>query len=163
MLKKIINVFLILFFSVIIIYADEVELTSDKYILYNLNDNKVLLEKDSHKETQIASLTKIMTVIISIENVKDFNEEVVITKEMLKGLTWDIATIGLKSGDKVTYNDLLYGAILPSGADAVNALSISISGSKEKFVKLMNDAFLRSELTQQYYEAISKDNVSNQT
>ena len=74
MLKKIINVFLILFFSVIIIYADEVELTSDKYILYNLNDNKVLLEKDSHEETQIASLTKIMTVIISIENIKSYNK-----------------------------------------------------------------------------------------
>lgn len=165
MLKKIINIFLILFFSVTIIYADEVKLTSDKYILYNLNENKVLLEKDSHKETQIASLTKIMTVIISIENVKDFNKEVIITKEMLKGLTWDIATIGLKSGDKVTYNDLLYATMLPSAADAVNALALSINGSYENHLMIMNAKAKELELNNTHYSNViglyDKDNYSS--
>lgn len=138
MLKKIISLILVFFLFIIEINAESIELTSEKYILYNLNDDMVLLEKDSNEKTQIASLTKVMTVIIAIENIKNFNETVVITSEMLEGLTWDIATVKLKEGDIVTYNDLLYAAMLPSAADAVNALAISISGSYENHLKKMN-------------------------
>ncbi len=128
---------LILFFDVV--YAKEVDLVSEKYIIYNMNDNEIIDENNSHDETSIASLTKIMTVIVAIENIKDFDEKITITNDMLKGIDWDVATAGFKVGDKLTYNDLLYGAILPSGADAVNALAISISGNKDDFVKLMNN------------------------
>ena len=138
MVKKIISFITIFFLSFNIINAEEINLTSEKYILYNLNDNKILLEKDSNEKTQIASLTKIMSVIVSIENIKNFDEEVTITSEMLKGLTWDIATIKLKEGDIVTYNDLLYAAMLPSAADAVNALALSLSGSYENHLIMMN-------------------------
>ena len=137
MQKRLIS-FFVFFFFLFNINASEIELTSEKYILYNLNDNRVLLEKDSHDETQIASLTKLMTVLISIESIKDFNKKVTITSEMLNGLTWDIATIGLKVGDEVTYNDLLYATMLPSAADAVNALAISMSGTYEKHLIKMN-------------------------
>ena len=154
MVKKIVSIFLFFFLSFIIINADEVELTSEKYILYNLNDNKVLLEKGSHDETQIASLTKIMTVIVSIENIKDYNEKVTITKDMLKGLTWDISTIGLKVGDIVTYDDLLYAAMLPSAADAVNALALSISGSYENFLIMMNAKAKELELNNTHYSNV---------
>ncbi len=165
MVKKIVSIFLFFFLSFIIINADEVELTSEKYILYNLNDNKVLLEKDSHDETQIASLTKIMTVIVSIENIKDYNEKVTITKDMLKGLTWDISTIGLKVGDIVTYDDLLYAAMLPSAADAVNALALSISGSYENFLIMMNAKAKELELNNTHYSNVigltDKNNYSS--
>lgn len=140
MLKKIISIiFIFLLFNINIINASEVNVTSEKYILYNLNDNTILDEKNSTDKTYIASLTKIMTVIVAIEHIDDFNKEITITNEMLKDIEWDVAVTGFKVGEKVTYNDLLYGAILSSGADAVNALAISVSGDKEKFVKLMND------------------------
>ncbi len=138
MLKKIISVILLFFLFSINICASSVELTSDKYILVNLTDDIVLLEKNSNDKTQIASLTKIMNVLISIENIKDYNAKVVITKEMLEGLTWDIATIKLKVGDILTYDDLLYAAMLPSAADAANALAISVSGSYENHLIKMN-------------------------
>ncbi len=146
------------------VFAENLDLISDKYILYNLNDNKVLMQKDENEETQVASLTKIMTTIVAIENIENFEEKVTITKEMVNNIEWDVAKIGLKAGDTVTYNDLLYGAILPSAADCVNALAISISGSYTKFVKLMNDKVKDLKLEHTHFENVvglySKENYS---
>ena len=139
MLKKVSKIFLFLFLLFDIVYATELDLFSDKYILYNLNENEVLMEKDANVKTDIASLTKVMTILVSIENIEDFEKEVTITKEMLSGIASDVSVAGFKRGEKLTYNDLLYGAMLPSGADACHALAISIAGSKENFVKLMNE------------------------
>lgn len=131
-------VLIIFFLATKSIFATELNLNSDKYILYNLDENIVLDKKDENKETSVASLTKIMTTIVAIENIKDFDKTVTITKEMFKDIAWDVSVAGFKVNDKVTYNDLLYGAILPSGADAVNALALSVSDSYEDFIKLMN-------------------------
>lgn len=139
MVKKIISVIFLFFLFIVPIYADELSIDSDKYILYNLNDNSVIIEHNSNEKTQIASLTKIMTTIVAIENVKDYNRKVTITKEMYNNIEWDIAVAGYKVGDKVTYNDLFYGAILPSGADAVNALAYSVFNNYDSFIKKMND------------------------
>lgn len=147
------------------IYAENLDLISDKYILYNLNDNKVLIEKNENEETQVASLTKIMTTIVAIENIEDFDKKVTITKEMVNNIEWDVAKIGLKTGNVVTYNDLLYGAILPSAADCVNALAISISGSYEKFVELMNNKVKELGLKHTHFENVvglyNEDNYSS--
>ena len=154
MLKKIISLILVFFLFMIEINAETVTLSSDKYILYNLNDDMVLLEKNSNEKTQIASLTKIMTVIVAVENIKDFDAKVVITSKMLEGLAWDIATIKLKEGEIVTYNDLLYAAMLPSAADAVNALAISIGGSYENYLKKMNQKAKELNLKNTHYSNV---------
>lgn len=139
MAKKIISFILFFFLFIVSINADELNLSSDKYILYNMNDDNVLIEHNSDEKTQIASLTKIMTTIVAIENVKDYNKKITITKEMFNDVAWDVATAGYKVGDKVTYNDLFYGAILPSGADAVNALAYTVFGNYDAFIKKMNE------------------------
>ena len=139
MVKRITSVIFSFFLFIVPIYADELSIDSDKYILYNLNDDSVIIEHNSNEKTQIASLTKIMTTIVAIENVKDYNRKVTITKEMYNNIEWDIAVAGYKVGDKVTYNDLFYGAILPSGADAVNALAYSVFDNYDSFIKKMND------------------------
>ena len=82
MAKKIISFILFFFLFIVLINADELNLSSDKYILYNMNDDNVLMEHNSDEKTQIASLTKIMTTIVAIENVKDYNKKITITKEM---------------------------------------------------------------------------------
>lgn len=147
------------------VFAENLDLISDKYILYNLNDNKILMQKNENEETQIASLTKIMTIIVAIENITDFDEKVTITKDMVNNIEWDVAKIGLKSGDIVTYNDLLYGAMLPSAADCVNALAISISGNYKDFIKLMNNKVKELKLKHTHFENVvglySKDNYSS--
>ncbi len=116
------------------------EIHSDNALLYNMNDNTVLFEKESEEVIKIASMTKIMTTIIAIENIENLDEKVTLTSNMFYGLVEANASVaGFKVGDLVTYRDLLYGTMLPSGADATQALAILISGSEENFVKLMND------------------------
>lgn len=134
-MKKIIFLFIIFFLSILKINA--LEIKSENAILYNLNDNSVLYEKNSKDKVQIASLTKIVTAITVIENIEDLNKEVIITYEMIKGLS-GYAKLGLKVGDKLSYLDLLYALMLPSAADAAKALAISTSGSIDEFSILMN-------------------------
>ena len=115
------------------------ELSSKKAVLYNMNENKIIYELNKDEKTSIASLTKIMTTLVAIENIDDYNKKVTINYEMLKGLAEEnAAVIGLKVGQNVTYNDLLYGMFLSSGADATKAIAISISGNEKNFVELMN-------------------------
>lgn len=136
--KRINKILFLCFLLIDVVYASSLDLVSEKYYLYNLTEEKVMLEKDANVKTDIASLTKIMTIIVSIENITDFDEKVEITGEMLDPIAWDVSVAGFQRGEEVTYNDLLYGAMLPSGADATNALAISTAGSYEKFIDLMN-------------------------
>lgn len=138
-MKKIL-IFLIIILTININYvnAEEFDITSRNVILYNLNDSNILYEKESNQKVPIASLTKIMTTITAIENIDNLDEKVTITSQVFNGIE-EYAQAGLKIGDKVTYKDLLYGVMLPSGADAVNALVLNISKNEADFIKLMND------------------------
>lgn len=114
------------------------EFNSDKVLIYDYTDDKFLYTKNPEKVTSIASITKILTTITAIENVKDLDKKVQITPQMLNSVNRELSKAGLKSKDKVTYRDLLYASILPSGADATTALAFLISGGVDNFVKLMN-------------------------
>lgn len=114
------------------------ELYSKNILVYNLDENKVLYSKNSDEKVSIASLTKIMTTIVSIENIKDLDEKITITDKMLENVPYDASIAGLEVGDKLTYKDLLYASLIPSGADATDSLAVSISGTIDKFVELMN-------------------------
>lgn len=116
----------------------EIEVKSNNVIMYNLNDNSIIYEKNSNEKVSIASLTKIMTAITVIENKESLDEYVVISSDMLLGLD-GYAKADLKVGDKVKVIDLLYALMLPSASDAAQALSISTSGSVYEFSKLMNE------------------------
>lgn len=114
------------------------DLYSDKVLVYDLTDDLVLLEKKSEEAASIASLTKIMTTITAIEKNQDINKRVEITDAVFAGLPWDASVAGLKVGDILTIEDLLFASILPSGADATQALAIYTSGSVDSFVSDMN-------------------------
>lgn len=113
---------------------------SDKAILINLNDNTIIYSKKENEKASVASLTKMMTAIVAIENIGNLDEEVYITNEDWKGLIENDASVaGFVRYRKYTYEDLLYGLMLPSGADCANALSRLIGGSIPNFVKMMNE------------------------
>ena len=114
--------------------------TNSKIVeIYDLVDNKILYEVNSNEVVSVASLTKIVTTIVAIENIKDFDEKVFITWNMLSKVSDNAHVAGLKVGDKVTYKDLLYATMVTSGADAANSLAISVSGSISNHVKKMNE------------------------
>ncbi|MCI8459829.1 MAG: D-alanyl-D-alanine carboxypeptidase, partial [Bacilli bacterium] len=129
--------FILMFFYV---RVNALELNSKYAVLYNLNEDKVIYELNKDDVVSVASLTKIMTTLVAVENIKDYNQEVILKEEMFFGLKEANAyVINLRVGQKVTYNDLLYGMFLASGADATRAVAISVAGSEEKFVELMNN------------------------
>lgn len=138
-MKKIV-LFILCFFTFIInVFAlDDPTLYSKNYCLYDLTDDKIIYEKNIQERTNIASLTKIMTTITAIEKINNLDDYVTITNEMLSNIKYDASLAGLKIGDKLTYKDLLYASILPSGADATQALAYSLSGSINSFVNDMN-------------------------
>ena len=107
--------------------------------IYDLTDKKVLYDVNANDVVSIASLTKIATTITALENIENLDEEVVITSEILNTVSWEAARAGLRAGDRLTYRDLLYASMLPSGADATNSLAILSSGSIDAFVEKMNN------------------------
>ena len=138
-MKKILFLIILLLIPLNIYALEYPKINSDKAIVYDLTSDKILYEKNSNEQTNIASLTKIMTTITAIEKIDDLNEEVIITEEILDTVSKKASIAGLKKNDKVTYEDLLYASMLPSGADATNTLAISLSGSIDNFVKDMNN------------------------
>ena len=125
---------------------------NSKYLeIYDLTDNKILYEIDSNKEVPIASLTKIATIITAIENIEDVDEEVVITQEIINTLDDDVSIAGLKVGDRVTYRDLLYASMVPSGADAVHAIAILKFGSLDNLLEMTNELVVRIGLSNTHF------------
>ena len=136
---KSIVIFLLFFTLINNVYAFDIPDIGAKNIYFvNIDDNDVIYEKDSDEKVKIASLTKIMTTLVSIENIDDYNKQVLVTYNMLKDFDIDYSTAGFYAGEVVTFNDLLYGSLLPSGADATNILSYSVTSTREEFIDLMN-------------------------
>lgn len=132
--------FLIMLLPLTIVDADEISLKSNNAVLYNLNDNKVLYEKNKDQKVSIASLTKLMTALVATENIDDLNQKVKLEKSDYEKLVkQDAQASSLKRNIEYTYEDLLYGLVLESGADCANALARLTAGDEEKFVKKMNE------------------------
>lgn len=163
-LRKIIFLILIFFISINIVFAKEfVDLYSKNAILYDLNDNSLLYELNSKEKIPIASLTKIMTTIVALENIEDVNKKVTLNFKVFEGLIEaDASLAGFQVGDQVSYLDLLYGTILPSGAEAAQALAIYTSGSIQEHIKLMNEKAENLKLKNTKFTSITGLNEVNQ-
>lgn len=102
----------------------------------------VLYEYNSRARFQPASLTKIATAALAIDKGK-LDQIVTIDNSFDDPSLDDATAMGLEPGDKFTLRDLIYGMLLPSGADASIAIGRAVSGSDAAFVKEMN-AFMES-------------------
>ena len=87
---------------------------SKSAVIYDRGSKTILYGKNEHERLPMASTTKIMTAIILVENVSDLSKEIEVVKEaaMVGG-----ASLEVKTGDKITYEGLLYGLLLCSGND----------------------------------------------
>lgn len=103
-------------------------------LMYDLTTNKTLFAKNEKTKLPMASLTKIMTAIIAMENPKEDNKYLV-RKENLVGED----TMGLEEGEILTLEELLYGLLLPSGNDASEVLASNSPLGRLGFVKAMNN------------------------
>ena len=128
-------IFIIVIFSQILLFTNVyAKSESSSEILLEMNSGRIIYENNAKERKLIASITKIMTAIITIENA-GLEEKVKVGKEILKMYGTNIY---LQEGEIITIEDLLYGLILRSGNDAAIVLATYIGGTEEKFVDLMN-------------------------
>lgn len=115
-------------------YADEPSVSAQSAVVIEAETGTVLFSKNMSERRAMASTTKIMTAILTIE-AGDLDREFTVDKFaiMVEG-----TSMGLREGDRVSRRDLLYGIMLPSGNDAANAAAVSVSGSVAAFVEKMN-------------------------
>ncbi|MBP3241458.1 MAG: D-alanyl-D-alanine carboxypeptidase [Oribacterium sp.] len=115
------------------------EVNANFAILVDTDSNLVIADKNGESRMNPASMTKVMTLLVACEHLSDLSEKVEITQDIVDYVQKEGASnCGFKAGEKVTVQDLLYGLILPSGADAALALVRHIAGSEAQFVNLMN-------------------------
>ena len=130
-MKKYIFFLLILIFPFnIYAYSD----TSHSSIVMDIDSGRILYKNNIDNKMLIASTTKIMTAIISIEN-NNLNKKVIVGNEVLKMYGTNIY---VEVGEKIKIKDLIYGLLLRSGNDASVVLAKEVAGNEKKFVKLMN-------------------------
>lgn len=112
-------------------------LLSDAAVLINPQTHEMLIKKQAKTQKAPASLTKLMTVYTAIESGVHLDDTVHLDTEAFQNLG-DAAQAGLLIGEKVSIRDLLYACILPSGADASQALALACAPSIEAFTEKMN-------------------------
>ena len=110
------------------------DLSAVSAALIEAETGTVLYQKNAGERRAMASTTKIMTALLTIE-AGDLDREFTVDPLAIRV---EGTSMGLQEGDRVSRRDLLYGILLPSGNDAANAAAVSVSGSIPEFVKLMN-------------------------
>lgn len=126
---------LILVLLLIPLNVKAIDTSATSAILMDQDSKRILYAKDINNVRSVASISKIMTAIVAIENGK-LDKKITIGDEIDGAYG---SGIYIKKGEKLTLKDLLYGLMLRSGNDAALALAHHTGGSVDKFVKLMND------------------------
>ena len=113
---------------------------ADIMLLVNLDDNTVILDKNADKRSAPASLAKIVTCILALDNCSDLSTEITCRREVLGNLYQVKASVaGIRTGETLTMEQLLYCLMVASAGDAANIIADYIGGSIEQFVVMMND------------------------
>lgn len=120
--------------------ADMSSLYSESAVLLDLDTGKIAAQKKSQEKIYPASLTKMMTVLLVLENGEDLDKQVRLSEDIFPELYEEGASMaGFLPGEHATVRDLLYGVMLPSGGECCKALAKEVAGSEEKFADLMNE------------------------
>ena len=107
-------------------------------LLLDLNTGRTVYEQDADVRVYPASLTKIMTCLIALEN-GNLSDIITVDESALTGLDQDSSVVGLQVGEKMTLENLLYCMMVSSGNDAANVVAEYIAGSVADFVRMMNE------------------------
>lgn len=116
------------------------ELPAESYILTDYRSGQVLYEKNADEKRAIASITKIMTILLiveAVENKKISLEDMVTATENAKPSNNE-SSLWLQVGEKMTVRDLFKAVVVNSANDAARTLAEYVAGNEESFVELMN-------------------------
>ncbi len=107
-------------------------------IVFNRTTGEAVYSHNAYQQLYPASITKCMTFLTALKY-GDLSATVTVTEEMLSNLDPASSVAGLKPGDTLTLEQLLYGLMMPSGNDAANAIAWLVAGGEDEFVALMNE------------------------
>lgn len=105
--------------------------------LMDAQTGQVLFEKDMDKQCYPASITKIMTILLGVEN-GNWSDTVTMTDASVFSVPRNTSHLALTPGEQLTLEQALMGAMLPSANDAANGVAETIGGTIENFVSMMN-------------------------
>lgn len=149
-MKKRIVVFIILLYFIILfpirVFADSGHST----IIMDVDSGRILYEKNAYQKRLIASITKIMTCIISIEN-GDLSKVVKVDESINEMYG---TSIYLQVDEEISIEDLLYGLMLRSGNDAAVVLSKNIMNNEAEFIYSMNSKAKEIGMKNTYFENV---------
>ena len=152
-MKKLLSVFMCLSILILTVcaapissdaaqYKPNTKIYADAYMLINLDDDShpVVAQKNQDKVKFPASLTKIVTTIVVLEKIDDLSATTTVSRQAIEALYGtDAQVAGLKIGDEVTIEQLLYLTMVHSACDACQVLAECVGGSVPEFCKMMND------------------------
>lgn len=131
-MKKILLVIILL---LIPLNVGAIDTSATSAILMDMDSGRILYAKNINRKQSVASISKIMTAVVALDNGK-LKNKVTVGNEIKKAYG---SGIYIKQGEKLTLQDLLYGLMLRSGNDAALAIASSVSKDTESFVKKMNE------------------------
>lgn len=112
-------------------------------ILVSLSENRVLAARQSHTKMYPASMTKVLTVLVAAEHLEseEHLDDIFTMTQAIEAFSYDngCSNVGFSPGERIRVEDLFYGTILPSGADAAMGLAEYTAGDQESFVAMMNE------------------------
>ena len=125
------------------------EISSEAIFIKERNSGEVIFAHNEFKPRSPASLTKMMTAIVVMQEC-DLSQEVVVS-----GVEKIGSIMGLEDGERVNYEDLLYGMLIASGNDAAELLARDCFGSEEEAVKMMNKQAGSLSLNDTHFEDVT--------
>ena len=112
-------------------------------ILVSLSDNRVLASRQAHERMYPASMTKVLTVLVAADHLGEEQhlDDIFTMTQAIEGFSYEngCSNVGFSVGERIRVEDLFYGTILPSGADAAMGLAEYIAGDQDSFVAMMNE------------------------
>lgn len=121
---------------------DDPQLNAQRALIADLDSGRILYAKNMDQEASPASLTKIMTVLLAVESIErgehSLEETVAAKNDCQTGMDTDSSNVGLVSGEEMSFQDLLYCAMISSGNDACNVIASYMAGDIPTFVGWMN-------------------------
>ena len=118
--------------------ADAPAINAQAAIVMDLDTGDVLYEKNAHQQLYPASITKVMTCLLAVEN-GNVNDVITVSDSVMEQVEKGSSAIGLQSGEQLTLRDALYGMMLNSGNECALAIAEYIAGSTGAFSIMMND------------------------
>lgn len=127
--------------------ADLSGLYSRNAVLKELGTGEILAQRGLRDRIYPASLTKIMTAVLAVENIENMDERIILSEDYFPGLYEEGASMaGFLPGEEASFRELLYGVLLPSGAECCMEFAYRIAGSEEAFAAMMNEKAQKLEL-----------------